>query len=635
MTQAQKIKPSQTIDRLSLVTSGLIRQEAQLLGIANQAKIDMANVAVEIAECDQLLNRKDDVLRQLGLLQQQAQAKNKGVFEELLTSLIHEIMPHKSGEEVVLTSTLRQNLAALDIDIKSNGHLENVSRDKGGSIANIVAMGMRFVVLARQPNRRVLFLDEADCHLREEYIPAFAAVMQQLAQRLGIQVVYISHHPAAFFQGFGRIIEIYNQDGQNHSQILSDEQVPEGYEYPENAFRYIRLRDFGPHENVLVELGGGLNIITGDNDLGKSKFITAVGELLSNDGQEARIRHERPFFEIEIGLEMGMSLLWKYKRTGSQKTLMELKDKDGQVIESSTLGSGKVPDWLHTYLAMGMVNDKNIHVHHQDEPKYLLSSHYTSIDRAKMLPLGRESRDVLRMIQIFNQQLSDARSKRKGLDTQLAKVKNLLQALSPLLDSDESTDDFESSLKTLREQCERHDEMLAMGLKLDSVDKRREALEQGLSDLQRLVVPSVELSRASDMQSLIAQIERTEGALECLKGIRNLPAPPKTVVLRDTASMGILGKKLKENQDAIEVLSALSSIPPVKPEPALTDLSSMEKMISRFETIENQKQIRLRDLSSCQAQAQVIKAQKEELIAALGGTCPTCQQSMNGVHAHV
>ncbi|MBD8615300.1 AAA family ATPase [Pseudomonas putida] len=634
MTQVQKIQPLQTLDSLNLMTSGLIRQEARLLGIAQQAKMDMAHVAVEIAECDRLLNRKDDVLRQLGLLQQQAQAKNKGVFEELLTSLIHEIMPHKKGEQVVLSSTLRQNLAALDIDINSNGNLENISRDKGGSIANIVAMGMRFVVLARQPNRRVLFLDEADCHLREEYIPAFAAVMQQLAQRLGIQVIYISHHPAAFFQGFGRIIEIYKQDGQNHAQTLSDEQVPEGHEYPENAFRYIRLRDFGPHENVLVELGGGLNIITGDNDLGKSKVITAVGELLANDGQEARIRHDRPFFEIEIGLEMGMSLLWKYKRTGSQKTLMELKDKEGQVVESSTLGSGKVPDWLHTYLAMGLVNDKNIHVHHQDEPKYLLSSHYTSIDRAKMLPLGRESRDVLRMIQIFNQQVIEARSKKKGLDAQLMKVRNLLQALSPLLDSDESTDDFELAINRLKERCTHTARMKIVGAKLSEIQVKKAALENGLSSIERIVLPTVNLSRSHDMQVLSSRMEKTKAVIDCFKDLSLIPKVSTSPVLRDAPGMLRLGVKIKATQDAITALSSLGEIPACTPI-QIADRSRMTDLIVRVETTGDKITSRLRDLDNCQKQSKVIKAEKEEIIKALGGTCPTCLQSMNGVHAHV
>lgn len=633
MTQVQKIKPSQTLDRLSQDVTRVMRQEAALLGIAQQAKVDMATLAVEIAECDLLLNRKDDVLRQLGLLQQQAQAKNKGVFEEILTSLIHEIMPHKAGDQIILSSTLRHNLAALDVDIMSNGHLENVSRDKGGSISNIVAMGMRFVVLARQPNRRVLFLDEADCHLREEYIPAFAAVMQQLAHKLGIQVVYISHHPAAFFQGFGRIIEIYKQDGQNHSQILSDEQAPDDHEYPENAFRYIRLRDFGPHENVLVELGGGLNIITGDNDLGKSKFITAVGELLTNDGQEARIRHGRPYFEIEIGLEMGMSLIWKYKRSGSQKTLLELKDNQGQVIESSTLGSGKTPEWLHTYLAMGLVNDKNIHVHHQDEPKYLLSSHYSSIDRAKMLPLGRESRDVLRMIQIFNQQVTDARAKKRGFDLQLLKVKNLLQALGPLLDNDLDQADLEAQLKTLQEQCTKSDKILASGSAYAEVSRKRLALEDCMAEVERVVLAPVELSRSGDMKSLLARIEKTSESIGALKELQYLDKCPTAPMIRDVGVMLKLGKKIKVTQDLIAALEPVASIDTCEI-PSLPDRSLISTAIEKFEALAQLRQKCERNLVSCQHQGKTILSQKNALIESLGGTCPTCQQSMTGAHNH-
>lgn len=633
MSQASKIKPSHTLGGLGLAITALLRQEASLLGIAQQAKQDMANLVVELDECNQLLSRKDDVLHQLGRLQQQAQAKNKGMFEEILSSLIHEIMPHKAGDKVVLSSTLRNNLAALDIDINSDGFLENVSRDKGGSISNIIAMGLRFIVLARQPNRRVLFLDEADCHLREEYIPAFASVMQQLAHRLGIQVVYISHHPASYFEGYGRIIEIYQQDGQNRSQILSDEGRPEGHEYPENAFRYIRLRDFGPHENVLVELGGGLNIITGDNDLGKSKFITAVGELLENDGQEARIRHERPFFEIEIGLEMGMSLLWKYKRVGSQKTLMELRDNQGQVIESSTLGSGKIPPWLHTYLAMGLVNDRNIHVHPQDEPKYLLSSHYTPIERAKLLPLGRESRDVSRMIQLFNQQITDARSRKVGLDKQLAKVKSLLQALSPLLDREDDSCDLQRAQKELIERCQNTDAVLSMGIEFGAVTGRRRLLEESLARVERIVLVPVGISRSSDMLSVIAGLERLSASLQNLDQVRSFPIAPKAPAIRDTKGMMRLGLELKATRDMASSLKEVSNIPSCKP-PSIADRQSLLDILERASVVESRLRESGNNLAQCRQQRVAILDTKERLINALGGICPTCCQTINEEHSH-
>src|SRR5690606_26332022 len=181
----------------------------------------------------------------------------------------------------------------------------------GGSIANIVGMGLRFIVLTRHANRRVLLLDEADCHLKSEYIPAFAAVMHQLTKKLGIQVIYISHHSPSNFIGYGRVHEIYREDSKTQSRILHDEELDEDAEESMSAFRYIRLRDYGPHENLLTELSPGLNLITGDNDLGKSKIIQAVVNLMNNEGLERRIRHGRPFFSVEIGLEEGMSLLWQ------------------------------------------------------------------------------------------------------------------------------------------------------------------------------------------------------------------------------------------------------------------------------------------------------------------------------------
>jgi hypothetical protein len=631
MTQQPALVPLDELNLLASTVQQLSRSESELRGVARHAQLDMARVAVEISECDALLMRKEDIQHALLALQMKVQAKNKGVFEDLLTSLIHEIMPGKTDDKIVFTSSMRNNLAALDVDILSKGNLENVNRDRGGSIANIVAMGLRFVVLARHPNRRVLFLDEADCHLAEIYIPAFAAVMQQLAHRLGIQVVYISHKPAAFFAGYARIIEIHKDEGKTHARTISDETLDETVEYPDSALRYIRLKDFGPHENILVELGPGVNVIIGDNDLGKSKFITAVSELLDNDGSETRIRHERPEFEVEIGLEEGMTLIWKYARKGSSRTSMVLKDKEGVAIESSSVGKGKVPDWLHTYLAMGRIHGQDIHVHPQDEPKYLLSSRYTPIDRAKMLPLGRESRDVQRMLQQFTQQLHDAKQRKAALEIDLNRIKNLLKILSPLLEG-ESDEDVLSRHAALLEQSRKTEKLKQLGIKMAHTAKVVDILSAGIDGVNRHIVVPVHLTAADKLSALISATERNAEIIRVLKKITSVPASPKMPQLRDSAKLMNLGIRWGNTLKAIEILKQVQKLEPL-PVPQIKDLSKQSDLIARM-TKSHQ------DLDACKARlvtgnqkAEQLKIRKQNLIDEMGGICPTCQQTI-GAHSH-
>lgn len=631
MTQQPSLRPLDELHVLTSTVQQLVRGESELIGIARHAQLEMARIAVEIGECDTLLNRKEDIQHALLALQMKVQARNKGVFEDLLTSLIHDIMPNKADEKIVFTSSMRNNLAALDVDILAKDGLENVSRDRGGSIANIVAMGLRFVVLARHPNRRVLFLDEADCHLAEMYIPAFAAVMQQLAHTMGIQVVYISHKPAAYFSGYARIIEIYRENDKTHSRTVSDEVLDAEVDYPDSALRYIRLKDFGPHENILVELGPGVNVIIGDNDLGKSKFITAVSELLDNDGSESRIRHHRPHFEVEIGLEEGMTLVWKYARkVGNSRTSLELKDSSGAVIETSNVGKGKIPDWLHKFLAMGRVHGQDIHVHPQDEPKYLLSSRYSSIDRAKMLPLGKESRDVQRMLQQFTQQLSDTRQRRTSLDEDLTRIKNKLKILAPLLDRDE--DDLLAHHESLIRNCEKTEKVKKIGVRTANVNRVIKIIREGLDEVDRYIVAPAKLMETQKLGALIENMGRNAEIVSILRKVQGIEKAPQAPVLRDLSGLRKLGIQWNASLEAIEVLKTVSSLQPI-PAPAIRDLSRQADLIDRLDKNARQLEACKAQIVACKHQAVVIKDRKQSLLEKLGGICPTCQQAV-GSHTH-
>lgn len=605
----------------------LVIQEA-----AKRAREDQERLSKEISELDRLLSRKDEMLETLQHMQITAQGKNKTVFEEMLSSLIHDIIPGKS-DKIVLTSSMRNNRASLDIDIMVDGNLENVDEDKGGSISNITAMGLRFIVLSRNPNRRILMFDEADCHLSREYIPAFAAVLNNLAYEMGIQVLYISHHPISCFEGYGRIIGLTKQNGRIHSRVIGEEgPAPADYTPPDSALRYIRLKNYGPHQNTLVELSPGLNIISGDVDLGKSKLIQAIADLTENKGAERRIKHKADAFEVEIGLEEGMSLHWSYSRKGSKKTKYALLDKDGVDIERSDIGNG-IPDWLHTYLAMAPVNGENIHLHSQKDSSYLLSStKYTSIERAQMLPLGRGSRDVMAMIQAFNSKVQSARSTRTRLEKEMNRAQNMLATMSLIL---ENSFDVKSAYKYCDDLIIEHNRIEESRKIIDELERctlLNQMYDISLKSLERQVVSQVELLAKDDMAQTIQNIEVLSLKSEAMKSIGNIEEMPKEPKLSDLAGLAAAGSRIKKLEDAVKTLEMISTISEVESITLKADIQ-VDTAANAIEVLQTRATRGAQVMKDCLAEKGVIDIEMKALIEEMGGLCPTCDKPI-GDHAH-
>lgn len=647
----------------------VIGKELVLLESARIARLDQERISNEIAELDRLLLRKDEMQDTLELLQVEAQGKKKADFEALLTSLIQDIIPGKQ-DQIVLTNGIRNNKASLDIDILVDGNLENVSEDKGGSISNITAMGLRFVVLARNPSRRVLMFDEADCHLSREYIPAFAAVLSSLAYNMGIQVLYISHHPISCFEGYGRIIQLQKTDGKIVTRVIGEEgAAPEGYEPPESAIRYLRLKNFGPHQNTLVEFSPGLNIICGDVDLGKSKLIQAIADLTVNNGEVRRIHHTKKSFEVEIGLEEDMTLHWSYQRTGAKKTYYILKDKKGEKIEDSDVGDG-VPSWLHTYLAMPLVNDENIHLHGQKDSNYLLNNDkYKPSRRAEMLPLGRSSRDVNAMIQAFKTKVDNARADRKKLEKELNKTQNLLATMSLILENPVEPDRQYAICDSLVKTIEENNRMQAILDKIENLQTLCDMYDAAVVTLDRQVLAPVTLVADPEMLRLADKIELLQREAVGLALIKKIKPAPPVPNLHDIDGMAAYGHKIKNLTTALTAMNKINELEPitapvltsdsamegsinsiasmqkalsafsainelkVAPAPVIQDLTGMEDLITKIEELETRTVNGEKVMGEFQKQVQALATERKELMEEMGGVCPTCDSPMKD-HTH-
>lgn len=420
----------------------IIRNIERMNGRVDNYVNEKSRIICELNDAQDYLDKKAEITNILDELQKKSQAKTKLIYENLLTKLIHEVKGYDDENHHLLLSTKMKNSRPwLDVEIKSKtGHVRDVYLDKGGSIENIAAMGLRFITISRTSNRRIILFDEADKDLNSKYIPNIARILHQLSKQIGMQVIYISHHAPSNFDGYARIIHLSRENGAIVSEVVSDISNEECFETSKDTatfmdesigIKYIRLTNVKQHENTLIEFSPFVNIITGDNDIGKSTIIQAIDAVNRNQGRVGLIRDNKTFCRVELGLEDGMNIEWSYKKKGIKKTQYILTDDENVIVQKSDSGSA-VPEWLNSYLAMPLYKDFDLHINDQHNASFILDSKISGHKRAEILSLGKTTNHVLAMIKTHNLEIDRLTKKTTRLKKELKDVKNRLEAFRQL-----------------------------------------------------------------------------------------------------------------------------------------------------------------------------------------------------------
>lgn len=138
------------------------------------------------------------------------------LLDELQSNLTHAIREILGQErEVIAEPSIRDRKIQVDFQIRNNGGAEDIMVGQGGSVCNILSVGLRLIALSRldpENHRPFLVLDEQDCWLKPDLVPRFMNLISLIAKRLGFQVLVISHHPLDLFAGSADKIVALEQD---------------------------------------------------------------------------------------------------------------------------------------------------------------------------------------------------------------------------------------------------------------------------------------------------------------------------------------------------------------------------------------------------------------------------------------
>lgn len=134
---------------------------------------------------------KGDIETFLEQIQREAFGRATHSYETMLTALVQDVLPN--ANPVALELTTERSTPALNISsVGPNGTFEDIFEDHGGALSNVISMGLRLIATIKSGSTRFLALDEPECWVKPDRVPAFFHVLEDSARRLGIQAIWIA-----------------------------------------------------------------------------------------------------------------------------------------------------------------------------------------------------------------------------------------------------------------------------------------------------------------------------------------------------------------------------------------------------------------------------------------------------------
>lgn len=626
---------AQGLSRLEGRKDALLAREAELVRAVGLAK---GRVAL-----------KGDVQAFLDQIQEEHSRRNVASFEALLSALADEVIP--GVDPIRLDLSTERGLPALDINVqRPTGERSDVYEDQGGALTNVVGAGLRLVAVVKSNLRRFVVLDEADCWIKPDRVPVFYKVMEDAANRLGIQCLAISHHDVSTFESNIRVAEV---QGRPETGVKLSNPAPAPEWLPEQpGFRYIRLVDVQAYEDAVIVLSPGVNAITGPNNHGKSTFARALRAVFFGEARDSLVRHGASRAMVEIGLEGDRVLRFVRQPRKTPVNSWSLHEADGTVVVEDGVRYDTIrgmPSWVQDRFGIRPIEDLDAHIGRQKRPVFLLDD--PASKRASVLSVGQESDHVRKMI-VTHKEMNgrDAATIRDG-EREIGAGRDRLAKLAGSEALSEAVEGLRERLAGIEARQARLDQaerlLSAIEAARRSADKAR-ARSEALSKVPD--EPSVDRIRAAlrDGMAMEELADRIDGIgaswrkAYALAGALDALPERAPELGTDTDRMLTAGLAIHRPKVALtkgrSILAALDALPAALPGIAAT--KPLEDSLDRIEQSRQRATKAKSELDDVGTRLRDVEARLAEFHESLGGHCPTCGQAVAdphiliGEHAH-
>jgi DNA repair exonuclease SbcCD ATPase subunit len=619
----------------------------------------------------------DEILDEL---QAELSERTVSLYSGILTQLVKDVkLPKSRDVSIELRLRTDRGLPALDIVAVRNGNAVNIMDKAGGALTNIVCLGLRSIAtICNKKLAPFLVLDEADCWVKPDatLVQNFYSMVGGLAAQLNLQALVISHHDAGLFARDG--INLLKVDGDPEAgEGVSVEARKDAPAWPSEdvpGLRWIRLRNFASFNDATFPLSPGVNVIHGDNDLGKSRPMAALRAVAYDMGDDGDIRHGKDRCDVDIGLPRGRVLSWSRKPKRNPINLWRLTDPNGEVtiLEDGTRcetgGKDGLPKWVPGVLGIARVDGLDVQLVHQKTPVFLLNEPPSR--RAMILSVGGEVSAVRDMIAASKEdKKADAAVIKQGEQEVARLMERLgeLESLEGLKAALEALDAQSGAVATAERDAAEAGEFL-------------EAIEKAVTGLAvaTLVADAAADVEEPDVRALIDRIRdaetdgialsrvrssmrQAEDAFEACTGLPDEPpAVPRTdeaaedgerlasaatllaetrAILDATAKLPDEAPPLPATDDAedagerlgaasaelgraLAVLAATDALPNDTPEAPRTDAADADGL-ALADTVERLAKA-ARDATEARDAESEVALELSDALAGMGNLCPTC-----------
>mgnify|MGYP002636226133 CR=1 FL=1 len=200
----------------------------RIKGRQDQLEKDLQADRQALAANTRYLDISDRVTDALKQLNSEIFREEINKVEDLLTKALQDVL----DQPIVLKAKVdwKRNAASVSFEIEREGNAEHIMRGQGGSVSNILSVGLRIFALHSlgEDHRKLLVLDEQDCWLRPDRVPELMRLVRQAATKLGFQMIVISHHDEQLFaEHADRIFQIIPQQGGKALVKQLESEAPE------------------------------------------------------------------------------------------------------------------------------------------------------------------------------------------------------------------------------------------------------------------------------------------------------------------------------------------------------------------------------------------------------------------------
>jgi DNA repair exonuclease SbcCD ATPase subunit len=189
------------------------RQRGEAFALADQGK----TLLEEIRQLNQVIELHEKAAIILTTIGEERQDAAQRAIETLVTQGLQTIF----GDELSfhLVPGVRAKTPVVDLIVRStldDGTTvdTDVLAARGGGLAAVIGFLLRLVILLLSKNRQdtVLFLDETFAHVSAEYLPRLIEFLKDLVTKTGVQIILVTHEES-FLEAADVVYRIHQVDG--------------------------------------------------------------------------------------------------------------------------------------------------------------------------------------------------------------------------------------------------------------------------------------------------------------------------------------------------------------------------------------------------------------------------------------